>query len=155
MATMRKMADYGIAITQQPNFLYTLEGRYEEYLGGERLRHNNPMATPMSAGIHVAMSSDILPLGPWVGIYAATTRRGMSGRQHGSVERISRLAALRAYTSKGAYLTREENIKGQLTPGMLADFIVLADNPLSVTDAGLLKMQTDATYLGGRRVFPR
>lgn len=154
-ATMQAMAANGIAITQQPNFAYTLEGRYSEYLDGKRLQHNNPMATPMGHGVHVAMSSDILPLGPWVGIYAATTRKGMSGQVYGAAERISRIDALRAYTSKGAFLTREQNSKGTLSPGMLADFIVLADNPLQVSDDALLKMQAERVYLGGQEVWSR
>jgi predicted amidohydrolase YtcJ len=153
-ATMALMADKAIAITQQPNFAYTLEGRYTEYLDGERLQHNNPMATPMKHGIHTAMSSDILPLGPWVGIYTAVTRKGKSGVVFGAEEKISRFDALRAYTSKGAYLTREEHAKGQLKPGMLADFIVLGQNPYEVDEAGLLNMQTHATYLEGRKVWP-
>ncbi len=151
--TMNKMAELDIAITQQPNFLYTLEGRYRDYLDGARLEHNNPVATPMSHGIHVAMSSDILPLGPWVGIYAATTRKGPSGQVYGPSERISRLAALRAYTAHGAYLTRDEASKGQLLPGMVADFIVLTQNPLTVEDNELLDIKTEATYLSGQRVF--
>ena len=107
----------------------------------------------MSHGIHVAMSSDILPLGPWVGIYAATTRKGMSGKVFGATEKISRIDALRAYTAKGAYLTREEGIKGTLEAGMLADFIVLPANPLTVPDAALLTMQAEQVYLGGKLVW--
>lgn len=155
LATMDLMAQHGIAITQQPNFLYSLEGRYVEYLGGERLQHNNPMATPMNRGIHVAMSSDILPLGPWVGIYAATTRKGQSGTVYGASEKISRLAALQAYTIGGAFLNREEDRKGTLTPGKWADFIVLDENPLAVADEDLLQMTTRATYLAGRQVYAR
>ncbi len=154
-ATMEKMAAYGIAITQQPNFMYTLEGRYTTYLDGKRLEHNNPMATPMKHGIHVAISSDILPLGPWVGVYAATTRKGSSGRVFGAAEKISRFEALRAYTHLGAWLTREEARKGTLEPGMLADFIVLSANPMAVADNALLGMQTEATYLGGQQVWSR
>ena len=152
-ATMDAMASNGIAITQQPNFAYTLEGRYVDYLGGERLAHNNPVATPMKHGIHVAISSDILPLGPWVGIYAAVTRRGMSGKVHGESERISRIEALRGYTARAAYLTFEEAQKGQLLPGMLADFVVLADNPLLVPEDELMNVRTASTWLGGTRVY--
>jgi len=154
-SAMKTMAANTIAITQQPNFMYTLEGRYTEYLDGERLQTNNPMRSPMNQGIHVAMSSDILPLGPWVGIYAATTRKAMSGAVFGAQEKISRFEALRAYTTLGAYLTREEDIKGQLVPGMLADFVILEDNPLVVPDAKLLNMQTNAVFLGGRQVWSK
>ena len=153
--TMRTMANLGIAITQQPNFTYTLEGRYRTYLDGERLQHNNPIATPMSHGVHVAISSDILPLGPWTGIYAATTRRGMSGQVYGEQEIITREQALRAYTHLGAWLNRDEQHRGRLTPGMWADFIVLDEDPLSIDDDSLLNLQARATYLGGSRVWQR
>lgn len=153
--TMTDMAAHGIAITQQPNFTYTLEGRYVANLDGARLETNNPLRTPMKHGIHMAISSDILPIGPWVGIYAAVTRKGMSGRVFGPGEAISRTEALKAYTSKGAWLTREEDSKGMLVPGMLADLIVLSADPLSVPDAELLNIEVLETWLGGQRVYSR
>lgn len=153
MATMQTMASHGIAITQQPNFTYTLEGRYVAYLDGNRLAHNNPVATPMRAGIHTALSSDILPIGPMVGIYAAVTRRGMSGRVFGAAEAISVEEALAGYTLAGAYLTREETTKGSLTPGKLADMVILSSNPLIAPRDELLTIKTLATYLGGHLVY--
>ncbi len=66
-ATMAQMAAHDIAITQQPNFTYTLEGRYVENLDGERLETNNSAALADGRGIFVAISSDILPIGPPVG----------------------------------------------------------------------------------------
>lgn len=154
-ATMDDMATNGIAITQQPNFTYTLEGRYVANLDGQRLETNNPLRTPVNHGIRLALSSDILPIGPMVGIYAATTRRGMSGRVFGAEEKLSRLEALRGYTIKGAWLTREESIKGTLEPGKLADLIVLGDNPLMVSDEALLELPVLQTYVGGRLVYAR
>lgn len=153
--TMDDMAANGIAITQQPNFTYTLEGRYVANLDGARLETNNPVRTPMNHGIHVAISSDILPIGPWVGVYAAVTRKGMSGRVFGAGEAISRLQALKGYTSKGAWLTREEHVKGMLAPGMLADMIVLSADPLAVADEDLLDIEILETWLGGRRVYKK
>ena len=67
-ATMQKMAQHNIHITQQPNFTYTLEGRYTANLDDPRLEHNNPNRSPMDHGIVVAISSDILPIGPLVGL---------------------------------------------------------------------------------------
>jgi len=151
--TLAQMAMHGIAITQQPNFTYTLEGRYVEYLDGERLETNNPIRTPMSHGIQVALSSDILPIGPMVGLYAAVSRKGMSGRVFGSGERITLPEALRGYTATGAWLTREEHLKGTLEAGKLADFIVLSDNPLAVAEDDLPSIRVLATYLGGQQVY--
>jgi predicted amidohydrolase YtcJ len=122
--SMDKMAAYGIAITQQPNFTYTLDGRYSEYLDGDRLKHNNPLRTPMDHGVRVAISSDILPIGPMVGIYAAVTRKGMSGKVFGEEESLTVMEALRGYTLYGAWLSFEEDRKGSIEPGKLADMIV-------------------------------
>jgi hypothetical protein len=153
--TMRAMAEHGIAITQQPNFTYTLEGRYVANLDGERLETNNPLRTPIEHGIHLAISSDILPIGPMVGIYAATTRRGMSGRIFGPQEKLTRSEALRAYTVGGAWLTWEENEKGTLEPGKLADFIVLSADPLTIPDEAIMGIEVLETWLGGNLVFEK
>jgi predicted amidohydrolase YtcJ len=152
-ATMDTMARRGIAITQQPNFTYTLEGRYVDNLDGARLEHINPVRTPMNHGIHVALSSDILPIGPLVGLYAATTRRGMSGRVFGAEEAISMQEALVGYSTRGAWLTWEADQKGSLEAGKLADFIVLSDDPLETRGEDVLGIRVLETYLGGRRVY--
>ena len=153
--TMTKMAEYGIAISQQPNFTYTLEGRYREYLGGERLRHNNPLRTPMSHGVHVAISSDILPIGPMVGIYAAVTRKGMSGEVHGPEEALSVMEAIRAYTLFAAFLTFDDHRLGSIEPGKLADLVVLDRDILTTDPAEILDTQVEQTWLGGRLVYER
>lgn len=153
--TMLAMAEHGIAITQQPNFTYTLEGRYVDNLDGPRLETNNPLRTPLEHGIHLAISSDILPIGPAVGLYAAVTRKGMSGRVFGAGERLSTAEALRAYTVDGAWLTREEAVKGSLEVGKLADFIVLPADPLSLPADELRHLDVLETWLGGRRVYAR
>jgi predicted amidohydrolase YtcJ len=151
--SMSKMAEYGIAITQQPNFTYTLEGRYAEYLDGDRLAHNNPLRTPMSHGVHVAISSDILPIGPMVGIYAAVTRKGMSGTVYGPEESITVLQALEGYTLDGAFLSFEENRKGSIEPGKLADMIVLDQDILTIDPEQIMDIRVEQTWLGGQLVF--
>lgn len=150
---MQKMAEYGIGITQQPNFTYTLEGRYVDYLDGERLQHNNPLRTPMNHGIHVAISSDILPIGPMVGIYAAVTRKGMSGTVYGADEAITVMEALRAYTLGGAFLSFEENIKGSIEAGKLADLIVLDQDILGIDPDHIMGVNVVQTWLGGKLVY--
>jgi predicted amidohydrolase YtcJ len=152
---MQKMAEYGIAITQQPNFTYTLEGRYADYLDGERLQHNNPLRTPMSHGIHVAISSDILPIGPMVGIYAAVTRKGLSGEVYGADEAITVMEALRGYTIAGAFLSFEEGLKGSIEPGKLADLIVLDKDILTIDPDHIMDVSVEQTWLGGKLVFQK
>ena len=152
-ATMEKMAQHGIHITQQPNFTYTLEGRYVANLDSWRLEHNNPLHSPMDHGIHVAISSDILPIGPLVGIYAAVTRKGMSGRVFGADEAITIEEAIQGYTIKGAYLGFEEDIKGSLEPGKLADMIVLSKDILTVDAEEIMDIEIEQTYVGGKLVY--
>ncbi len=151
--TMELMAEHDIHITQQPNFTYTLEGRYAENLDGWRLQHNNPLRSPMDHGITVAISSDILPIGPMVGIYAAVTRRGMSGTVYGPDEAISMEEALRAYTATGAFLNFEEEVKGSLETGKFADMIVLSEDILSIDPDRIMEVTVEQTYVNGKLVY--
>ena len=153
--TMELMAEHGIHITQQPNFTYTLEGRYVENLDGWRLQHNNPLRSPMDHGITVAISSDILPIGPMVGIYAAVTRKGMTGNVYGPEEAITREEAIRAYTASGAFLNFEENVKGSLQIGKFADMIVLSDDILTVDEEKIMDIVVEQTYVDGKLVYSR
>ena len=151
--TMELMAEHQIHITQQPNFTYTLEGRYVDNLDGWRLQHNNPLRSPMDYGLKVAISSDILPIGPMVGIYAAVTRKGMTGTIYGADEAITREEAIRAYTETGAYLNFEEDFKGTLEPGKFADMIVLSDDILTVADEEIMNIEILSTYVDGELVY--
>lgn len=153
--TMAKMAEQNIHITQQPNFTYTLEGRYAANLDGWRLAHNNPLRSPMDAGITVALSSDILPIGPMVGLYAATTRKGMSGKVYGPDEAITIEEALRGYTLTSALINFDEDIKGSLEPGKYADMIVLPADILTVSEEELMALNVTQTYLQGELVYER
>lgn len=151
--TMDLMAENGIAITQQPNFTYTLDGRYSANLTGENLAHNNPVATPVSHGIIVALSSDVLPIGPLVGIETAVTRKGMSGRVYGPSEAITVKDAIRRYTLTSAWINKDEAIKGSLEPGKFADMIVLSDNLLEIDPSNITDTKILETWLGGKLVY--
>lgn len=154
--TMKAMADNGIMIAQQPNFLYNLEGRYQSTLDDWRLAHNNPIATPTKKhGIFMAFSSDNLPIDPRVGLYVATTRKGMSGTVHGAEEAVTREEAIRMYTANGAHLSWEEKEKGSIETGKLADMCVIEQDPLKVGDSELLTLNVDMTLVGGKVVYQR
>ncbi len=154
-STVDRMAQDGILVVQQPNFTYTLEGRYEANLEGWRLEHNNPLRSVLDHRVFMAFSSDILPIGPMVGLYAAVTRKGMSGRVFGADERLTMPEAIRAYTRNGPFVTREEHLKGTLEPGRLADLIVLSDDLLTIPTERILQTKVDLTILGGRVVYER
>jgi hypothetical protein len=101
----------------------------------------------MKAGVPVAFSSD-LPVAtdpnPWPGIRVAVEDQ---------VNGISVLAALRAYTSGGAYASFEEDVKGTLETGMLADLQVYGGDPLEDKEVNWEELRPRAVLLGGVKVF--
>jgi predicted amidohydrolase YtcJ len=153
--TLDLMAKDKILIAQQPNFTYNLEERYVDALEGRRLASNNALMTPIKRGIFMAFGSDNLPIGPLVGLYAAVTRKGESGKVYGPEEAVSMKDAITMYTKAGAFLTREEKIKGTLEPGKLADMVVLPEDPLSIAPEKLLTMKVDMTIVGGNVLYDR
>ena len=154
--TMELMAKDKIHIAQQPNFTYNLEGRYVETLEGNRLATNNAIVTPVKKyGLFMAFGSDNLPIGPMVGLYAAVTRKGESGKVYGPGEAVSIKEAITMYTRNGAFLTREEKIKGTLEVGKLADMIVLPEDLLNVSPDKILNMKVDMTIVGGKVLYER
>lgn len=154
--TMATMAQDHVMISQQPNFLYNLDDRYSALLDDWRLAHNNAIATPVKKfGLFMAFASDNLPIGPLVGLFAATTRKGPGGAVRGPEEAISRAEAIRMYTANGAYLSWEENEKGTLEPGKLADMIVLPFDPLTAPEETFLSGKVEMTFVGGKLVYQR
>jgi hypothetical protein len=110
--------------------------------------HLAPHRGLLRAGVAIAFSSD-LPVSadpnPWPGIRIAVDDQ---------VNGISMLAALRAYTSGGAYASFEDNVKGTLEPGMLADLQVYKDDPLEPSDGVTWEeLRPRAVLLGGVKVF--
>jgi predicted amidohydrolase YtcJ len=142
----RRIAQLGIVAVMQP-LAVRFVGRMDSGLFSVSERaHLAPHGPLLRTRVPVAFSSD-LPVSPdpnpWPGIQAAVDD---------PVNGISLLAALRAYTSGGAYATWEENVKGTLEPGMLADLQVYEEDPLTAgTEAELLRPR--AVLLGGVRVF--
>jgi predicted amidohydrolase YtcJ len=103
----------------------------------------------------MAFSADVLPIGPLVGLYAAVTRKGMSGKVWGADERVSIQDAIRAYTVNSAYINFDEGIKGTLQPGKLADMVVLGDDLLTMPPDRLKDARIDLTIVGGKVLYER
>ncbi len=135
-------------------FVTNLGESYVASVGEERAAGTMPLRTYLEAGVPLALSSDspVTTFNPFVGIYAATTRKTVTGRVLGAEERISRQEALRAYTSDAAWVTFEDDDKGSLTPGKLADIAVLNDDLFSVDDEQLKQLHSVLTIVGGRIV---
>jgi predicted amidohydrolase YtcJ len=95
----------------------------------------------------------VVPYAPLWTIYHFVTRDTISGGVLGADQRITRREALRLSTIDNAYLTAEEKIKGSIETGKLADFVVLAEDILTVPDKRIPEMKVLMTVVGGKTVF--
>jgi predicted amidohydrolase YtcJ len=111
--------------------------------------------TLLDAGIVVAGGSDFPPgpFDPRMGIQGMVTRTGWNGETWGANQKISVDEALRVNTLNGAYDTHEDAIKGSITPGKLADFVILADDPHTVDQEKIKDIEIVRTVVGGSTVY--
>ena len=123
--------------------------------GPKRLSMMHAYRTAIDMGIHVAGHSDspISAADPLLRIQDMVTRKSQQGVVMGGNQRVIPTEALKVWTLDGAYATFEENIKGSITPGKLADFAVLEKDPRKVAPDTIKDIVVKATYLGGRKVF--
>jgi predicted amidohydrolase YtcJ len=144
------------AVISNP-FITNLGESFVISLGEERAERMMPMRTYIDRGVPLAGSSDapVSDYNPWLGIYAATTRKTVAGRTLGASERISRQEALRSYTIGGAYAIGRERTTGSLEPGKLADLVLLEDDPLTAQPDAIKEIAPLATMVGGQWVFDR
>jgi hypothetical protein len=130
-------------------------GEKLESFGDKRLAMMHPYRTALDMGIHVAGHSDstVSAADPLLRIQDMVTRRGSNGKEYGANQRVTVDEAIKVWTLDGAYATFEENIKGSITPGKLADFVVLAADPHKVSPLAIKDIVVDSTYIGGKLVF--
>lgn len=135
---------------------------YAYYHGNKWLDYGEQMMASMFThrsfldyGIPVAPASDYTPgpFEPMMAIQSMVTRKDMQGRVWGPSQRISVTEAMQICTMNGAYASFEENIKGSLTPGKLADIVVLEEDPHDVDPDRIANVKVLRTILGGRSTF--
>src|SRR5215831_971570 len=122
------MKKYGIIAVPNPVFNWQQGTGFATNIGETRMARLQPMRTYMKSGVMTASGSDygVTTHNPWMGFYALLTRKDQtSGKVYGADEVVDIKDALRTYTSNGAYLTYEENFKGTLETGKIADLVVL------------------------------
>jgi len=123
--------------------------------GEKRLAMIHPYRTAIDMGIHVAGHSDstVSAADPLLRIQDMVTRKGENGIGYGINQRVSVEETIKVWTLDGAYATFEEKTKGSITPGKLADFVVLRKDPRKVAPDTIKDIVVDATYIGGDRVW--
>ncbi len=162
--TARREADMGIIAEMQP--YHTIDDmRWMEERIGERGRWAYAFKTLEDAGVLLSFGSDWpgtnaswYTSNPLQGMYAAVTRQTMDGLPEGGwfpEERISAESALKAYTVNNAWVAGEEDYKGQIKVGYLADLAVVEDNPLEVEGSRLRDLRVLITMVNGKIVFER
>ncbi|HEX2722581.1 MAG TPA: amidohydrolase [Gemmatimonadaceae bacterium] len=111
--------------------------------------------TLLDAGVRATAGSDFTP-GPFavlMGIQGMVTRTGWDGKTWGANQRITVDEALRVNTINGAYASHEERIKGSISDGKLADFVILAEDPHAVHPERIKDIPVVRTVVGGETVY--
>ena len=125
------------------------------YYGEEKMRWMFAHKSFLDYDIPVAPASDYTP-GPYeplMGIQSMVTRKDWMGRVWGPNQRISIDEALKICTMNGAYASFEENIKGSITAGKLADFVILAEDPHDVDPDQIKNIEIVRTVVGGTTMY--
>ncbi len=137
------------------------DGRWaEKRIGPERAKGTYAFRALLDSGAVLAFGSDwdVAPMAPLIGIYAAATRRTLDGKHpDGWVpeQKISVAEAIRAYTTGSAYASFDEQIKGSIEPGKLADMVVVSDDILSMPAAEIEKTRVETTVFDGKVIYRR
>ena len=126
-----------------------------ENTGPERAGFMSPMMSAKAKGIRFSNHSDfsVTPMDPLRMMHSAITRQSRSGAIIGEAERVDIGTALRSMTIDAAWQIFEEDTKGSIAPGKLADLVILDRNPLEVDPEELLKLEVIETFKEGESVW--
>lgn len=151
------IADHGIVVTTLTNaYIWRSASAVRDRIGAERENEICPLRSLLDAGVKVALASDNVPVSLWPCVWQACERIDRRTRQViAPAQRIAREEALACATVHGAWLCGDEDRRGTLQAGKLADMIVLPDNPLTVPAGQLAALAPDETIVGGATVFAR
>jgi len=137
------------------------DGRWaEKRIGPERIKTTYPFRTFLDRKVPLALGTDwtVAPLNPMLTIYAAVTRATLDGKNpNGWVpeQKITVKEAVAAYTMGSAYAEFQEKEKGSITPGKLADMVLLPVDILSIDPATIRDVKVDTTIVGGKIVYQK
>lgn len=125
------------------------------FYGQDFMAHAMAFRDFLDAGVPVAAGSDFSPgpFAPLMGVQGMVTRTGWNGETWGANQRVSVAEAIRINTLNGAFASHEEGLKGSITAGKLADFVMLADDPASIDAAKIKDIQIVRTVCGGRTTY--
>ena len=155
---IREFARQKVVASMQPYHAID-DGRWaEKRIGPVRIKGTYAFRSLLDAGAHLAFGSDwtVAPLDPLLGVYAAVTRRTLDGKNPGGwvpEQKIAVEEAVRAYTHGSAYAEFADAVKGTVTPGKLADLVILSRDIFKIDPAEIEKARVTMTIVDGRVVY--
>jgi predicted amidohydrolase YtcJ len=157
-----RFAKLGVIASMQPIHAYpSTVAVWSRAVGAERSRLAFPWEGLRSNGARLAFGTDwpaSISVAPLRGIHNAVNRTTLEGEPEGGFvpeQRVSLEAAVSAFTAGGAFAAFDENTRGSLRPGQLADFIVLAPDPFDLPASRIHEAEPLLTVVGGRVTFRR
>ena len=135
------------------------DGRFAEaHIGHDRASRTYAFRTFLDHGVRLAFGTDweVAPLDPLLTVYAAVTRATLDGKNPNGwfpEQKLSVAEAIEAYTMGSAYAEFQEKVKGSITPGKLADMVLLSDDIFSIVPEKIRDVRVLQTFVGGRLVF--
>jgi predicted amidohydrolase YtcJ len=153
---LKRIAAVGAIPTPFYTYVYYHGDKWAQY-GEERLQWMFAHRSFLDHGIRVAGASDYVPgpFEPLMAIQSMVTRKDYRGRVWGAKQKIRVEEALRVCTINGAYASFEEKVKGSITEGKLADFVILAQDPHRTDPDRIKDIAVIRTVVGGQTVYPK
>jgi predicted amidohydrolase YtcJ len=135
------------------------DGRWAEgRIGHDRASRTYAFRTLLNHGVRLAFGTDweVAPLNPMLTLYAATTRATLDGKNPDGwfpEQKLTIKEAIEAYTMGSAYAEFQESEKGSITPGKLADMVLLSDDVLSIDPVKIRDVKVFKTWVGGKLTY--
>ncbi len=154
----RRFAELNVIASVQPYHAID-DGRWAEgRIGHDRASRTYAFRTFRDNGVRLAFGTDwpVAPLNPLLTLYAATTRATLDDRNPGGwfpEQKLTIAEAIESYTVDSAYAEFQEREKGSITPGKLADFVMLSEDVLHLPPAELRRVRVLGTWVGGKQVY--
>lgn len=150
-AILKRMAAIGAVPAPFTTYAYYNSDKFAFY-GAERMANAMAFRSFLDAGIKVCAGSDFFPgpFAPLMGIQGMVTRTGWNGETWGANQRVSVLEAIRINTLHGAWAAKEEAVKGSLTAGKLADYVVLSEDLTAISPDRIKDVAIVETVVDGR-----
>ena len=127
------------------------------FMGPDRAAGISALRSATDRGIRFTVHDDtpVTPVNPLQLVWVSVNRLTKTGQVLGPEERVTPLQALRAVTIDAAWQNFEEDIKGSIEPGKLADLVIVTDNPLTIDPEAIVEIEVLQTIVGGISVYVR